>query len=175
MKLKALIIIFLALLLIGLAYVKSLLSHQDKNSAFPAEATQMIPEDILDDYIKKDAAAKALDSLQQVYSDSLTKLTGAQPAVDSQSMAAADSLESLISKLRKEHDQAKKEAKTAKQNKTRQFEKLVAAFYRGEISQLPGDLSDYEREVSIKEIKKKAMKYFDLSEKSLKRIVAKYK
>lgn len=176
MKRKITTIVALVLLLIGIAYVRALFSNQDRNSALPPEVIQTIPADILDDYLKKEEAAQRLDSLHQFYRDSLeisnVLLTA---AIDGRSQIEVDSLQALIEQLQKKLGQAENNIAKAKRGKTEQYEKLIAAFYNGEISQLPPDLTNYEREVSIKEVNNKAQKYFGISAKTLSRIVKNHK
>jgi hypothetical protein len=176
MKKRLIIVAGLVLLLIGIAYVKALFSHQDRDQALSPEVVEVVPANLLDDYIQKEEAANRLDSLHRLYADSLQKLNSLlTEAADTQSQADIDSLHILVENLRNRVTQAEKNAKKAKQGKTQQFEKLVATFYKGEIAQLPSDLSKYEREVSIKEIKAKAQKYFGVSAKSLNRMVKKHR
>jgi non-ribosomal peptide synthetase component E (peptide arylation enzyme) len=176
MKRKFIAIAFLALLLIGIAYVRALLSHQDREHALSPEVTRAIPAELIDDYIKRDEATRSFDSLRLFYVDSLEKLTSyRETVIDSQPREDIDSLQADISKLRDQVKQAEKNVEKAKRGKTEQFEKLIAAFYEGELTQLPSDLSKYERDVSIKEIKGKAQKYFGVSSKKLNTIIKKYK
>jgi len=172
MKRKIFAILALALLLIGVAYVRALFSHQERLGAFSPEVSRVLPPDMLDDYLKKDEASRTLDSLRQFYADSLARLTTLwSVTIDSLPSANVDSLQELISGLKEKLDSAEEEVSDAQRSKVNQFEKLVASFYKGEVSQLPSDLSQYEREVSIKEIKDKAQKYFGLSADALDRIL----
>ncbi len=176
MKSKIVVIIFLAVLLIGVAYIKALFSHQDREGVLTSEVAGKVPPEIMDDYLKKDEAVRTQDSLKLLYADSLNKITAKwSNMVDSLPQANIDSLQSLIEQLKKKADEAEENAEKAKRGKTEQFEKLIGAFYKGEIAQLPADLTQYEREVSTKEIKSKAIKYFGISSESLKRIIKKYK
>ena len=88
--------------------------------------------------------------------------------------ASIDSLQKEIERLAQKLKRAESEAGRADKDKTIQFEKMVAAFYSGEMKRLPSDLSPYERKVSVEEIKNKAMNYFAISSKTLSRIVKKY-
>lgn len=172
MKRKIIVVIALALLLIGIAYVRALFSHQERRGAISPEVSRSIPADLLDDYYNKDSAARSLDQLRQLYSDSLIRLAALGTAMDdSLPRPPIDSLRELIRELQEKLDSSVEEVREARLNQASQFEKLVAAFYQGEISRLPSDLSRYEREVSIKEIKDKACKYFGLSADSLDNIL----
>lgn len=174
MKSKIAIIIFLALLLIGVAYIKALFSHQDRDRSLSGEAIGKIPSEMVDDYIKKDETVRTLDSLRLFYADSLDKITNYwSDTIDPLSQAMIDSLQCLVEQLKENVGEAENNVRKAKEDKTIQFERLVKAFYDGELAQLPADLSQYERDVSINEIKNKATEYFDVSLKTLDRIIKK--
>lgn len=170
---KYAVIVGLALLLIGIAYIRAIFSHQD-HGGIPDEIGTSIPADLVDDYVKKEAAAARLDSLHQLYADSLEAMRALAES-SSQNKHTTDSLESLIDELSEKLDAAEKKARKARNEKDAQFEKLVAGFYRGEMDRLPADLSRYEREVSVKEIRSKALKYFGVSSEKLDRIIKKYR
>jgi hypothetical protein len=171
---KYVAIVGLALLLIGIAYVRAIFSHQDHTGGIPDEVGAAIPADVLDDYVMKEEAASRLDSVQRVYADSIGKMQ-ALVSASAESEEVTDSLKSVIDKLSHKLKSAEQEARQAKKAKESQFEKLVAEFYKGEINRLPADLSQYEREVSVKEIRDKALKYFGVTSRKLDRIVKKYR
>jgi len=177
MRIGKFIIIFgLALLLIGIAYIRALVSHQNDRTVIPSEAVSSVPANLLDSYVQKEDAQRRLDSICRLYTDSLTGLKSAWSAsVDSQSREKTESLRLVIDELERKLTRAEKAASQAKDEKTQKFEKLVAAFYNGEVAQLPADLSDYERGVSLNEIRDKAQKYFGVSSQTLNRILSKYK
>lgn len=163
-----------AFLLISIAYVKALFSHQDRQRALSPDVTEAVPADLLEDYIRIEEAADRLDSLHRIYSNSLSKVhSQLTEAAENQSQAEIDSLRNLVENLRNQVAEAETDAREAEQKKTLQFERLVTIFYYGELDQLLSDISEYERHVSIKEIKAKARKYFGVSAESLNRIVKK--
>jgi len=171
---KYVAIVGLALLLIGIAYVRAIFSHQDRTDGFPSEVGKAIPANVLDDYVMKEEAASRLDSVRRIYADSLGKMQEIIAASED-SKLAADSLKSLLDELSHKLEAAEKEARQARSAKESQFEKLVAGFYKGEVSRLPADLSTYEHEVSVNEIRDKAKKYFGINSKKLDRIIKKYR
>jgi hypothetical protein len=172
MKRKIISVIALALILIGIAYVRALFSHQAREGTFSQEVTRIVPPEILENYLKKEEAARAYDSLEQFYTDSLEHLTVYwSDLADSLPRTAVDSLKQLIDKLQQDLETTKENVRKAKRGKTEQFEKLIAAFYKGELSQLPADLTKYEQDVSIKEIKSKAQDYFGISSEKLNKII----
>jgi hypothetical protein len=165
MKRKVIAVIFLVLLLIGIAYVRALFSHQERHTSLSPEVAKVVPAELLDDYLSKEQDARGYDSLKQAYSDSLTRLNESLTGrIDSLPQAQTDSLQTLIGQLQQRLSVAEEDVREAECIQAEQFEKLIAAFYKGEVSKLPADLSSYEREVSIKEIKNKAREYFGLSE-----------
>ncbi len=167
-------IVGLALLLIGIAYVRAIFSHQDRTGGLPVEVKNALPADVLDDYVVKEDVASRLDSVRRLYVDSLDNMR-AMLSASAENKQVADSLDSVIESLSQKLSAAEKDARKAQAQKESQFEKLIAGFYRGEIDRLPADLSPYERDVSIKEIRDKAMNYFGVTSKKLDRIIKKYR
>ena len=167
-------IVGLALLLVGIAYIRAIFSHQEYASGISAEVGAAIPQDILDDYVMKKEASARQDSLRRLYADSLDNMRDLVSAA-SENTQESDSLQALVSELRRKLDSAEKKSQEARQEKDIQFEKLIAGFYKGEIERLPADLTEYEREVSVNEIRNKALKYFGVSSKRLDRIIKKYR
>jgi len=167
-------IVGLALLLIGIAYVRAIFSHQDHSGGIPNEVETAIPADILEDYVMKEEAASRLDSIQCLYVDSLDKMR-ALVSASADGRQATDSLDSVINALSQKLDSAENDARRATTEKDALFEKLIAGFYQGEMERLPADLSRYEHEVSVKEIRDKAMKYFGVTSEKLDRIIKKYR
>ncbi|MFW9817883.1 MAG: hypothetical protein ACFFEW_18360 [Candidatus Thorarchaeota archaeon] len=177
MKVKRyILIVALAAILVGIAYIRALFSNQDRISPVSPEAAVLVPPEILDEYIRKDEAATRLDSVHRLYVDSL-EIVKRQISADMRSVdsATTDSLQAEIDRLTQRLDLTESAATRADKEKRLQFEKLVAAFYKGEIRRLPNDLSSYEHKVSVEEIRSKAMNYFEISSKDLSRIINKYR
>lgn len=167
-------IVGLALLLIGIAYVRAIFSHQDRTAGLPAEVENALPTDVLDDYAIKEEVASRLDSVRLLYADSLDKMK-ALVSASAENRQASDSPESVIVLLTNKLDSAENDALRARSEKESQFEKLIAGFYQGEVSRLPADLSRYEHEVSVNEIRDKAVKYFGVTSNQLDSIIKKYR
>lgn len=173
---RYIVLLALVLALVGIAYVRALFSHQDRPETVSPEVFESLPPDLLDDYLEKDEVARRLDSLQNFYADSLEKaFAGWESAKNEKAEAVADSLRRDVENLQNKLKTAQADVTRAEQSKTQQFEKLVLAFYHGEIAQLPSDLSKYERDVSVKEIKHKAQKYFGITSQKLNTILKKHK
>jgi len=173
---KIIIIILLVCVLAGLAWVKALYSSQENHSEDLRKAGWMSPQEVSDEYIKIGDARRLFDSiykrvgdsLQDLYSDSMAVLQSytADPA-----LANTDSLKNLIKTLEEARENDKRLIENIIFEKNMQLENLVYAFYSNELKALPVDLSEYERNVSVREITDKATRYFDISESYLKKIV----
>jgi hypothetical protein len=181
---KYLIIVGLALVLIGIAYVRALFSHQEEDKATGQDIDRTSSAEILEDYVAKEEVSYLIDSLRQFYidslgqfySDSLLQLRSyTLEAASGPPVVNADSLLEEIGHLGDKLNEAEQKISEFEQDQQRRFEKMVYGFYSGEITSLPSDLSDYERAVSIKEIKSKAKRYFGVSAGSLEKIVKKHK
>ncbi len=181
---KYLIIVALALVLIGIAYVRALFSHQEENKATGQDIDRASSTEILEDYIGKEDVSHLIDSVRQFYvdslgqfySDSLLRLKSyTLDNASGEAMVNTDSLVKEIGQLDSKLSEAEQEVVEFKQNQQKQFEKMIYGFYSSEIASLPSDLSNYERAVSIKEIKGKAKKYFGVSADSLNKIIKKHK
>lgn len=157
---KYLAIVVLVLALVGVAYVRAVYSRQERQRL----KVGMVPATEVD---------RVADSLRRFYADSIGAAAAAAllPSVTAES----DSLRAEISHLKAKLTAADGRVKELTSSATRQFEKAVRAFYNQEVAALPADLSSYERGVSIKEIKAKAMKYFGVSADALGRILSRKK
>jgi hypothetical protein len=173
---KIIAIIGLALLLIGIAYIQALFSHQDRNDDTISQISNSPAADPLDQYATHDQVAALLDSVRLFYIDSVYQaLSDSLEASKSQPTAVTDSIEKELKLLSDKLSGAQKEIKFLRSKNKTEFEKLVYNFYSNEMAVLPSDLSVYERDVSIREIKGKIDKYFGVSIASLNKIVEKYK
>ena len=169
---RVIIIVALAALLIGVAYVRALFSHQEYGGTMPAKtsgrpAKFLSPRDVA--AMRDSVRVYCIDSLNRIYYPH----AGAQAS--EAAPLGAESLRQQIRVLTEKLGQSDSQLADLRDGQAERFEKLVAAFYANESSALPNDLSSYERTVSIREIKTKAMKYFDLSSDSLNEILAKRK
>jgi len=169
---RVIVIVALAGLLIGVAYVRALFSHQERDGTGPTKslgrpAASLSPSDVT--YLLDSVRLYCIDSLNRIYYPH----AGAQAT--SVAPPEAESLRQQIRVLTEKLDQSDSRLDDLGAEQARRFEKLVAAFYANEAAALPSDLSSYERTVSVREIKTKAMKYFGLSSDSLNEILAKRK
>ncbi len=179
---KILLVISLIIVLAGIAYVQAIYSNQDKDSDGYVYGTKVNEEKILKDYMKREDVATMVDSVKTFYRDSMhtvlvdslsiltasvMKKQGTTKPSDSKQV---DSLQEANSSLRKRLNDANGEIKRVSQAKSEQLTKIAELFYKGEMAQLPADLTDYERAVSIKEIKAKTKQYFNLSSSAMTRI-----
>ena len=162
----------LALILVGIAYVQAIFSNQESHPQMEPALNRPQSAEALEGYISRDKHVRALDSLKQTYSDSLTVLDSILIARSGGLIQEEfDSLKAHMESLSGKLDATEKQAEDLKNSKTRQYDRLIYKFYAGEMSSLPADLSAYERQVSIKEIKKKAKDYFGISTDALNEII----
>jgi hypothetical protein len=167
---RILVILLLVGVLAGVAYVRALYSRQDRDGSRNASDIRQGNEKG-----RSDAFSRTADSLRLFYIDSLTTALPPSPSVDPQLQATADSLGAANETLREQLEKAQREAEAAEQTWKSKYDQLILAFYQGEVTALPSDLSEYERSVSIREIKSKAEMYFGISTKALERIIGKRK
>lgn len=146
---KFFIVVGLALILIGIAYVRALYSHQDRVRTVETQAIGHVSDSTVETVSQQEISAPA-DSVSQ------DSLAGLQIV----SSCTTDSLKSEIEKITDSLNAV------SAQNEKR-VNKMIVDFCNGEIALLPADLSRYERNISIKEIKSKAVRYFDIPLDSL--------
>lgn len=157
---KYLSVVLLVLTLVGVAYVRALYSRQER----PQTQAGMLSSIEVN---------RLIDSLRLYYVDSVNAAAHVDPvpAVS----ADNDSLKTEIARVKADLAAANGRIKEITAGNARQIEKVIRSFYDHEVAALPADLSSYERTVSIKEIKGKAMKYFGVSAEALNRILARKK
>jgi len=173
---KILIVIVLASVLAGIAYVKALFSHQDREAGPAASRQSAAPSVPGGGHYGENPAGRSLDSLRLIYADSLTQLSMQLTSLrDSMVNNSGDSLQGVVERLRDSLHRAQKGLAESKSLREKQLEQMILAFYKGELAGLPTDLSSYEKGVSIKEIKAKAKGYFGVSQEKLEKILKKAK
>lgn len=160
---RILLAVALVVVLIAIAYVKSLYSSQEKEAV---GARHLAERDSILSVNTVAVGARISDSLQHLFHDSLQAVLAGTGRSREAQQVCVDSLEkalgqssALITKLR--------------QAEGATLRRWVQAFYAGEIALLPADLSDYERNVSIKEIKNKIRTYFGLTPAELDQLLKK--
>jgi hypothetical protein len=173
---KYVIAILLVLVLVSIAYIKAIYSSQDRQK--PQEIS------LGDDYISKDDVVKMADSLRLYFVDSVYAAlsdTISNLAKDSVSDGKIAELNQTIDSLEKSHNElftkfatAQKDLDGAKNDYSELKLDLAEKYYQEELKNLPVDLTDYEKTVSVKEIKSKTKEYFGLSTKQLNGIAQKY-
>lgn len=157
---KYLAIAVLVLALVGVAYVRAVYSRQERERL----KVGMVPATEVE---------RMADSLRRFYADSIG--SAAVAALIPSVTAESDSLRAEIIRLKAELTAASGRIDELTDSAARRFEKAIRAFYNQEVAALPADLSSYERGVSIKEIKAKAMRYFGVSADALNRILSRKK
>lgn len=178
--LKIVSVIILVLALIGLAYVQALFSRQKSGEA---EDVWIGRQESKEEFTRTEHYKSLVDSIRQFCLDSILS-EGTFVTIDSMAPALLDSstvytrfdsLQNEIDRLGAELGIANDKIENYEIDKKAEFEKLVYRYYSREIASLPTDLTDYERSVSIKEIKGKATKYFGVTATKLEEIVRKHK
>lgn len=173
---RVLIIVVLVAVLAGIAYVKALFSHQDRDGGSLTPAKTAAPSLLGGKSSGGGSLAESADSIRRVYADSLAELSMQLTSLrDSAAIGGNDSLLGVIERLRDSLGSARKGLDKAGSLREKQFEQMVLNFYKGELDRLPADLSSYEKGVAIKEIKAKAGEYFGVTQARLERIVKKVK
>ncbi|MFH1701480.1 MAG: hypothetical protein ABIE07_12950 [Candidatus Zixiibacteriota bacterium] len=174
---KYILVVVLVLILVSIAYIKAIYSTQER------QKVQDISQN--DEYIGEADLEKMADSLRLFFVDSVYAALSDSISVlsdtsDSNEKIAKlnqtiDSLENSYKSLDAKFDRTNSELKNAKDDYSGLRLNLADKYYKGELANLPADLSDYEKSVSIKEIKNKTKKYFDLTTEQLNGIAKKNK
>jgi hypothetical protein len=173
---KILIVIVLAAVLAGIAYVKALFSHQDRDGGSSTPLQTASPSFPGGGASSENPAGRSLDSIRLVYADSVTQLSMQLASLrDSVATSGNDSLLGVVERLTDSLHTAQKGLAEARSLREKQLEQMVLGFYKGELASLPADLSNYEKGVSVKEIKAKAREYFGVSQERLEKILKKAK
>ncbi len=170
---RFIIIVFLVVLLVAVAYMRALFSHQERE-ADPASSSQSKTPPA--DLVSRTEMTRVVDSVRQACLDSLLQAQGlSSTGAAAASSALVDSLTTELTRLNSDLKSAEGRIKELDLGKTRQLEKLVHTFYSNEVAALPSDLSSYERSIAVKEIRGKALKYFGITADTLDRILARKK
>lgn len=155
----------LVLVLVAIAYVRAIYSNQEQSKA---QSRQTIHDSLIVAQTQKTLDAERshlIDSVRRFYIDSVYKVLSLSDSIK------AGITSSNIDSLRKELADAKQTIDELRRGKDKQLQKWVNAAYTAELALLPADLSEYERSVSVKEVKDKLKKYFSLSDDSLQRLL----
>ncbi len=172
MRLIAIVAVVLAL--VGIAYIRALYSNQERVEMIDSEISEQIN---MDDFVAKVDAYAMIDSVRIHYIDSLAALMAAdsmETMTDASGIAVQESLHTEIKVLSDSMTTLKERISQLRMQHEISRDKLVYSYFTNEIALLPTDLSDYEMKVSVKEIKSKAKKYFDLSGTELESIIKKH-
>lgn len=163
------IVIGLALLLIGVAYVRALFSHQDRSRITETQSTGYV-SDSTGKSVGRQETSTPVDSSRRDYIDS------SKTSVQQDSLAGLQMVSSFVTdSLKEEIGRLNDSLNIVTTRNEERLGKVMVDFCNGEIASLPADLSRYERTVSVKEIKSKAVKYFDIPMDSLNGLLAKAK
>jgi hypothetical protein len=177
---KAVVALVLLVVVVALTWM-NYQRGQDKIVAGQAEVRKQATQQIAAIASQADSLNTQLGAQQSAYSDSLIRK-------DSKYLAMIDSLEGAIRARDKQVSDLKlavkakpKPSQTAAAPKktaqstppteaTLQRHRYILAYYQLRFKTLPGDLSEYERKVAVKEIKQETMDKFAITAVQLDRI-----
>jgi hypothetical protein len=161
---KIILALGLVIVLVGLAYVRAIYSNQEKEKAAARQSQTDSTAAIRAAEERGRELARVIDSVRKYYIDSMYAAMSFVPAEGG--VVSADSLARQL-------EEAQGEIAELKRQNDRQMSRTVNSIYAVELASLPADLSDYERNVAVKEIKEKLRKYFGMSNESLQKILKK--
>lgn len=176
---KYIVATILIVVLVGIAYVKAIFSDQRAVKNRPS-ASETAPAE---EPAGKEAMAALIDSLRAYYIDSLYIALSDSSATNPPSLLEkqdeivqrADSLVIANQELALGLQKSQAAYDSLLNEYGMQTLTLARIFYKNEVALLPKDLSGYEREVSIKEIKSKMKSYFNLSDEQFDSIGVKHR
>lgn len=177
---KLLLALFLLVLLIGISYVKKL-RQDDKVSEAHQSARQELSRELSEKEGQIDSLAYLAGQQQVQWADSLTKkhadhwrqVDSLENVIEKKSDSVG-SLETQLQELRgAEENSSKGNISSAATSKNRH--ERILALYKKKHKALPTDLSEYERRVSLAEIREETARKFSISLAELDRIRAEYK
>jgi len=177
MKRKILLAVTLLVLLLAISYIKSvrgdnsrqanLLEGQKKSSRLLQSKENQI-----------DSLRVAAGNLELAMADSLTRQKqGHQRDVDSlvRTIDASNKQLEKLKQAQKKPAAKKKSTAVEPKNPALEKNKKILKYYKKRYSDLPGDLSDYERKVALNEIREDTSRRFKITLSELKTIRARNK
>jgi hypothetical protein len=164
---KVILASFLVVLIAAVAYIRALYSHQAADADKPVGIDKDSAE-FEAMYIERDSLAVYLDSLRLTYLDSL-QAAREQADTEVDTSAFIDKISGLADSVKA----LQKKLAWMRTEKQVQYEEMIRKFYRQELEALPQDLSEYEKNVLLKEIHSKLRRSFNLSSKRLAQILKK--
>jgi len=169
---KILIILTLGAVLVAVSYYKTMLQETKETAAYES-GRQQASQDL-------DLVQSRADSLDQALVATHAELGQAKTALDTVRLAQTDSLQGLVAdqqekikKLSQKKPTEKSSNTTVARKKTSSKEarnRKILAHYKKLHSNLPGDLSAYEKRVAIAEIREESANKFAITIGELNRI-----
>jgi predicted RND superfamily exporter protein len=174
---KALIAVFLLVVIVGLTWV-NYQRGQDKVIAGQNEVRKQSAKQVAAITSQADSLTTLLGAQQSAFGDSLIRK-------DSKYLAIIDSLEEAVRAREKQVADLKLAAKTkpktaqtvsapkkptAVADATLKQHLEILSYYQNRFKTLPGDLSEYERKVAVREIRQETMDKFAITAVQLDRI-----
>ena len=174
---KVLLAILLICLIFAVSYLKTVRDDKERSEALAEiSATAEREEGRLRDSV--DSLQGRLKGVTASYEDSLRHLDDARrqetDSLGQMVQASEETIRGLSVGARSEAAQTGQASQVAKVDSL-DFHRRVLTYYRKRFTDLPGDLSRYERRVALSEIRQETARRFSISVDSLNRIRTKNK
>lgn len=164
---KILIAIGLLVIVLGVAYVKTIRDRKQTASFYQQGKNEAQVE-----------MKAQVDSLQTVIGEQEEEFSDSLIQIDTVYQTQIDSLEALIDSQQIElaalKTKAKANASKSKTVKTVTKEDRIIEYYKSRLKGLPEDLSEYERKIALNEIRQETIDKFSITADELKALRDKY-
>lgn len=181
---KALLVVFLLVLLVAVSFIKSI-READKQKVYAEQGKSESSGEIFKledelDSLKSIIAQKEIAFADSMVQNSMTKSLLGDSLASFQ--AELDLKVKEISVLKKSISKNSKRSSIASSNKSSKKsepksltrDQKTIKYYKKRYSDLPTDLSDYEKKVALIEIREETAKKFSISSSQLKKLRTKY-
>ncbi|MDF1544343.1 MAG: hypothetical protein P1R58_04495 [bacterium] len=172
---KIVLAIVLLAILAGVSYVKSIRGQNVKNEAFK-QGRKLSASELSQTAAQAESLKIALSNKELELADSIT-------ARSLRETARMDSVVQLISEKEKQIDhlqgklkksQEKSSAGSQKTDPKEALDKKIIEYYKTRYSRLPADLTEYEKKVSLNEIREETAAKYSITAAKLKEIRSRY-
>ncbi len=176
---KIIVITFLLALIVGLSYVKTLRNATKRTEAFE-RGKAVAGNEVVQFKDTVDSLKIEIGSKEVALADSIIKNTQYYQlyidSLETKNRSLNDSINILSKKLASRAKPSNNKNLNSKlSQKINNKHQQILAYYNDRFKKLPADLSDYERKISLNEIKEETAQKFEISLVELKNIRAKYK
>ena len=166
---KILLIALLLVLIIAVSYVKTLREKEQKQTAFNAGVEQS--QEVLSDYKNQtDSLLSLVEQKDKAYTDSLKNIDlSYQTEIDSLSNVLKEK-ESAITTLTQKTQEKAPVTQKSTGAKTLSLHEKILTYYKDRYTNLPGDLSTYEKKIALNEIREETADKFKITLAQLNKI-----